>query len=153
MNEYEINRQTLAIIPISEEKCKVYEEEYEYIINQSIMKVIDNSCRFFGSSYEGRVEGTKKIMGISHKLPIIIEESNGVIFFPTSSPRLENCSWISLNNIENYHKSNKGTIIKFCCGKEIEIKLSFGIIDNQVLRATRLLSLLNKRMKILKENT
>ena len=66
------------------------------------MNIIKRSCEYFGSSYNGRHEGTKKLIGISHKAPIIIEESKNLIYFPTSSPRLLDCVWIGLNNIKDY---------------------------------------------------
>lgn len=102
---------------------------------------------FFGSSYDGRFEGTKTIMGISHKSPIIIEETRKIIFFPTTSPRINTCCWIALNNIKDYYKSDNNTVIIFNCGKKIKLHLSYPIIDNQVLRATRLEALLNKRIE------
>lgn len=148
MKEYEINKETLAIIAIEEDKSMVYEKENEFIVYCSSLKIIDDSCKFFGSSYKGRVEGTKKMIKMSHKAPIIIEESNNIIFFPTMSPRLEECSWISLNNIETFIKNGKNTIIEFSCGKKIELNISFLIIDNQILRAARLESILNKRKKL-----
>ena len=150
MNEYEINKQTLAVISKGKKTSLIIEEDREFTVVLSTMKVIDESCRFFGSSYEGRFNGTKCILGISNKSPIIIEESSGIIFFPTSSPRLDSCSWISLNNIESYYKSDNKTIIKFSCGKEITLNLSYSIIDNQVLRATRLEVLLNRRINNIK---
>ena len=153
MNNYEINKETLAIIPIEEEISKVIEEEKEFIINASVMKIIDDSCKFFGSSYEGRFEGTKTIMGISHKSPIIIEETRKIIFFPTTSPRINTCSWISLNNIKEYYKSNSNTVIVFSCGKKVKLQLSYPIVDNQVLRATRLEALLNKRIEEIEKKT
>lgn len=146
MENYEINRQTLAIIPLEDELTKIVEEEREIILRQSTLKIIDESCRYFGSSYEGRFEGTKSIMGISHKAPIIIEESSKMIFFPTTSPRLNTCAWISLNNIKNYYKDDVDTVIVFNCGKKIKFELSYGIIDNQILRSTRLEALLDKRV-------
>lgn len=146
MNDYEINVQTLAIIPLKEGKSKVIEENNSYIVNKTPMKIIDNSCKFFGSSYEGRFSGTKTLTGITHKSPIIIEESRKMIFFPTKSPRLDSCIWISFNNILNYEQKENNSIIKFCCGKVLELDISYNIIDNQILRATRLESVLNKRM-------
>lgn len=146
MNNYEINKQTLAIIPLKEGKSRVIEENNNYIVNKSPMKIIDNSCKFFGSSYEGRFSGTKTLTGITHKSPIIIEESRKMIFFPTKSPRLDSCIWISFNNILNYEQKENNSIIKFCCGKVLELDISYNIIDNQILRATRLESVLNKRM-------
>ena len=36
MNYYEINKETLAIVPINEEKSMVYEENNEFIVNCSV---------------------------------------------------------------------------------------------------------------------
>ena len=80
MKNYEINRETLAIIPCGKGKSKIIEENNEFYVNYSTTKIIDYSCKFFGSSYEGRFNGTKSILGVSHKSPIIIEESNKIIF-------------------------------------------------------------------------
>lgn len=145
MNEYEISEKTLAIIPIDNERSKIMEENGDFIINKTPIKIIDDSCRFFGSSYEGRFIGTKAMTGISHKSPIIIEESRKIIFFPTNSPRLEKCMWISFNNISDYEGDGKDSIIKFSCGKYLNLHYSYNIIDNQILRSTRLESVLTKR--------
>ena len=73
--EYEINSSTLAIVPIDDERSRVYEEEVEYIINKSSNAIIKENCEFYGSSYQGRCIGTKALTGIKSKYPIIIEES------------------------------------------------------------------------------
>ena len=147
MNEYEINTQTLAIIPINKNKSKIIEKNKEFTINSSTIKIIDDSCKFFGSSYEGRFCGTKALTGITYKSPIIIEESRKMIFFPTSSPRSSSCIWLSFNNIDDYYSEGNYSIIKFSCGKVIKLHVSFTIIDNQVLRSTRLESILGKRIQ------
>lgn len=152
METYEISKQTLAVIALNEETSKIIEEDKEFTINRSSKKIINDSCKFFGSSYDGRFQGTKTMLGISHKSPIIIEESNEIIFFPTSSPRLDMCSWISLNNIKDYYKDKKNTIINFSCGKVLNLDISYGIIDNQVLRATRLQIILKNKKNMLKNS-
>ena len=152
MKNYEININTLALIPLNDETTKIIEEEEEFIIKKSSLKIIDDKCKFFGSSYNGRFEGTKNILGVSHKAPIIIEESRELIFFPTKSPRLVNCEWISLFNIKSYKKIGQNVLINFYCEKSITLNISYGIFDNQVLRATRLITLLNLRKKRLNNN-
>ena len=144
MKDYEINEQTLAIIPWKN-KSKVYEKEINFVVDKSVHTIMEESCEYFGSSLEGRQKGTTSLIGIRHKTPIIIEESKEIIFFPTSSPRGNNCSWISLNNLENYKKENDKIRLRFNNKKEINMDISYGIIDNQVLRATRLESILRKR--------
>ena len=93
--EYEINKNTQVLLPISETKSKVIEKDNEYIVNNSVFKIIEHSCEYFGSTYEGRKNGTKKLLGISYKSPIIIEDYNNLIFFPTTSPESEECIWIN----------------------------------------------------------
>lgn len=143
--EYEINRDTLAIIPIDENTSKVFEEENEYIINKSSNSIIKENCEFYGSSYEGRCIGTKTLTGIKTKYPIIIEESRNIIFFPTTSVRTQQSSWIALNNIEKYSKINKKSKIKFKNNKDINIDISFYSLENQICRAIMLKSKLYER--------
>lgn len=149
MKEYEINTQTLAILPINKNKSKVMEKTRDFTVNLSCKEIINNSCNFFGSSYEGRVLGTKALTGITHKAPIIIEEINKIIFFPTKSSRVSSCSWISYNNVLRYEKLKNGVIITFYGGKKLKIDVSYRIIDNQILRSTRLESTFNKRIDII----
>ena len=100
INEYEINCSTMAIISLKKGFSKVIEEEEEFIVSKDTMDIINDSCKFFGSSYIGRFEGTKYLIGINYKAPIIVEESQELIFFPTSSPRFDNCNWICLKIIK-----------------------------------------------------
>ncbi|MBQ1812545.1 MAG: competence protein ComK [Bacilli bacterium] len=145
MSDYEINNDTLAVIPIDECRTKIIEKGKSFIVNQSAMKIIDMSCQYFGSSYQGRFLGTKNLIGISYKAPIIIEESNEIIFFPTTSPRLFNCAWISLKNLQNYRKNDDSTIIVFNNGHLLNLDISYATLDSQVLRAARLESVLRLR--------
>ena len=86
--DYEINEGTLAVVSLGSSKSKIYEDKKEYIVDSTPFEIIDYSCKYFGSSYEGRKEGTKSILHIDYKVPIIIEGTNNLIFFPTSSPYL-----------------------------------------------------------------
>lgn len=145
MQEYEINDDTLAIIPLGEFKSKIIEKDRTFIVDISPIKIIDNSCRYFGSSYQGRFLGTKNLIGVSHKAPIIIEESREIIFFPTNSPRIEDCAWLSLKNLDNYKKNKNASIVIFNDGHLLDLNISYGTLDNQVLRAARLETVLRLR--------
>ena len=147
MNFYEICEDTLAVIPYEKNKSKIIEKTEEFIVDKSPIEIINDSCLYFGSSYSGRLSATKYLLGISYKSPIVIEETRNIIFFPTLSPRVKNCYWINLNNIKNYEKSNKQSRVIFNDGKKLEIPISFGSLDNQVLRATRLESIIRKKKK------
>ena len=146
MISYEINRNTMALIPISDDQTKIIERDRIFIIEENIMEIIKNSCEYFGSSYLERKEGTKKLTGITHKSPIIIEESNNMIYFPTESPRLNSCSWINFNKIKNYFNNNGKATIVFDNNRILDLNISYGVLDNQFLRSSKLESILRKRL-------
>ena len=145
MDTYEINKDTLAILPKNENESIVYENDNRYEVKESVDKIMEDSCLYFGSNFEGRKAGSARLLNLTHKLPILVEESNSIIFFPTSSPRLAKCSWISLNNIDHYEKYNKGSKLVFKDGQSIILPMSYGMLDNQVLRSSRLQYLINLR--------
>src|SRR5690625_5399596 len=94
----------MAIIAIENESgvinTQVFENEANYLINKSPVKMVDHACRYCGSSLRVRQDGTKDISGITHKAPISIEPASGIYVFPTSSPRNKNCSWIPHSHID-----------------------------------------------------
>lgn len=148
LEDYEINVDTLAIIPIDENNSRVYEREEEYVVSKGSNKIIENNCKYYGSSYKGRCEGTKYLTGIKSKFPIIIEESRDMIFFPTSSSRKNNNCWIALNTIKKYNKYLNGSEITFNNNKKIPFNISLYTLDNQYYRATMLKSKLNDQKKL-----
>lgn len=145
LENYEINSGTLAVIPIDESTSKVIELDNEYIVNKPCFEIIDDSCNYYGSTYQGRYEGTKNMIGMNYKLPIIIEESKNIIFFPTTSPRLINCSWVSLNNLKTYLRNNEGSDIVFKNESIVNFSISIFSLESQILRASRLESILRSR--------
>lgn len=144
---YEITYDTQVIAPIDKNSSRIMETDTEYIINNSTLNILEYSCEYFGSSYEGRKEGTKKLLGITHKAPIIVEESRKIIFFPTTSAENEKCVWINLEKIDRYHKlGSKRSVIIFKNGDLIELDVSYGSLSNQILRASRLKFVLDQRI-------
>lgn len=147
MNNYEINEDTLAIVNDNNGMAKVYENDKEFYVNCSVKKIMEQSCEYFGSSFEGRKKATEKLIGVSYKPPIIVEESNEIIFFPTSSLRDVNNCWISLGHIKDYKQKNNTLQVNFKNGKSIKVFVSYVNIDRQILRATRLESTIRSRKK------
>lgn len=145
LNSYEINYDTLAVIPINNNISKIIENDRTLIVNKKTTEIIDDSCKYFGSNLKGRHEGTKNLIGITYKSPIVIEETRNIIFFPTSSPRYNDCYWVALNKIKNSEKIDNYCQIIFNNNYELELNISYQSLQNQILRATMLESTLRKR--------
>src|SRR5699024_10409985 len=114
-------------------------------------KVIDEACRFYGSSLRGRLEGTKNISKITHKAPIAIDHSLGMYFFPTASPSNHDCSWINHSHVQEIKPcGKKETEVVFKNGETIIVPVSYGSMLNQLQRTAQFRFSLDTRMEQLK---
>ncbi len=145
LDSYEINKETCAILNLNNEVSQIIEKNQEYLLAKRPFEVMEDSCNYYGSSFNGRLKGTKMILGSNYKLPIIVEESNSIIFFPTSGQASDKCSWIALNNVASYEPYKGYTKVTFTSGKTIVLKISIASFEMQLLRATRLKDLIQKR--------
>src|SRR5699024_10788309 len=151
-SNYEITPQTIAVIAQVDENGKstslILEEETEYSIVQAPSKVIDQACKFFGSSLRGRQDGTREISGLTHKAPISIDPQSGMYFFPTTSPVKYNCSWIAQTHVKTIYEAEHGmTTIEFNNGKEVVVHISTESMMNQIQRTAQFRYLLDHRIK------
>lgn len=137
--KYEITKGTLAVLPNNKEDSLVYEDDDRYVVSQTPFEIMESSCLYFGSSYEGRRAGAKDILGAEYKVPIVVDDSDNLIVFPTTSPLSEDCVWISLKHLKRFEKVDaNNTKIIFQNDKEIIVPSSYRSIENQVSRASRL---------------
>ena len=68
MNSYEICSDTLAIMPKNNNNSIVYEKNNIFLVNLSVEKIMDNSCKYFGSTLNGRKAGASNLLNISYKI-------------------------------------------------------------------------------------
>lgn len=147
VESYEINKDTCAILNLDNKASQIIENEQEYLLPKKTFEIMEDSCVYYGSSFEGRLKGTKMILGSNYKLPIIVEDTNDIIFFPTGGNANEKCSWISLNHVLKYEPCNGYTKVTFTEGKSVILKISYNSFEMQLLRASRLQTLLKKRIQ------
>lgn len=152
MDFYEINDETIAVIPIEYEKTRIIEKENEYIIEKKAYSIMDESCKYYGSTYKGRLKAAKDILNCSYKLPILVEESHNIVFFPTKSSLEDDCCWINFNYIKDIKKIDNKCLINFLNNKEILFNISKLSIENQISRSTRLSYIIEQRKNNIKNN-
>ncbi len=141
--DYEINSETCAILPVDIATSKIVENSSDYVVNDSSLAVLEHSCEYFGSSYEGRLKATKSMIGSVYKAPIIVEESKELVFFPIRARG--DSPWLSLKNIEKYEKLDNKCLVTFKSGRKITLDVNYQTFENQVLRAARLENIIHNR--------
>ena len=139
MLKYEISRGTLAIVPNEYESSLIYEDDQRYLIDETPFQIMEDSCKYFGSTYEGRKMGAKDILGAEYKVPIVVEDTDNLIVFPTTSPSSNECVWIALKRVKRIEKVDiHHTKVIFDNNIEILVDCSYRTMENQLSRASRL---------------
>ncbi|MFP5110872.1 competence protein ComK [Bacillaceae bacterium C204] len=151
IEEYEINSCTMYVEPVVY-GGKVYsrsvELEDEFLSPFKPLDIIKKSCIYFGVDYESRKRGTRQLIGYYRKLPIIIEPTNNIYFFPTVSPLIPECIWISFEHVESYRRvSAQKTMIIFRNKQSHIFPVPVSTIEGQMLRTSLLKTKLMQRIE------
>ena len=142
---YIINSKTYALISLGD-KTKVIENDKIFEVTEKTNHIVEQNCYYNCSTLDGRQKASSYLLGSSYKTPIILNEKREIILIPTHSSRNSKCNWLILDNILNYYPNlNKTVKIEFKNYTKIDVPISYSIFDRQVLRATRLESILRGR--------
>ncbi|MCC3359149.1 competence protein ComK [Bacillus sp. REN16] len=99
---YEVNPQTMAILPAREiEYSAIVKEEHKIIyVRQTPLQIIKAACLEGGATYEGRRKAVTHLTGAIQKVPIPINPRRNIFAFPTHSPTAFECNWIFYHHIK-----------------------------------------------------
>lgn len=105
ITDYVINADTMVILPHFDKHGNlfsvVFEVDRRFYVNLKPWEIINNSCLFNGSSFQGRVEGAMHITKYNRMVPIMICNRQGIFFFPTQSAKSERCIWFAHDHIKS----------------------------------------------------
>lgn len=151
IEEYEVSPFTMMIMPItygSKTYSKIFELEDQLVSPFKPFEIVKKSCEYFGSSFEGRREGTRRLTHITHKAPIAIDPTNSIYLFPTTSPNRSQCIWLSHKHIVTYKRLDSGsTLVTFRNKQMHTIPISHASFGNQLQRTTFLQAKLTQRLE------
>jgi competence protein ComK len=152
VESYIINPDTMAIVPFINEHGRICSEIYErdaiLLVEQKPIRVIKDSCYFYGGSWEGKKEAARKNLGFIHFAPIMIDSKLNLYFFPIESPRNDTCIWLSQPHIDTVDKIGlKHSSVIFSNGIDLPIDCTRGSLLSKLHRAAQYRSVLNDRMK------
>lgn len=142
MKDYIINQKTLAIIK-ENTLTRIIEVDNSLVINKNILKIIDSSCRYYGSSYKGRIEGSKNILKNKYKLPILINDN--LLFFPLNDNINNNLLFLNYKMLQNYQKNGNKLILIFANNIMLTINCSDNKLKNSLVTCTLFNNIINIR--------
>ncbi|MBO9128708.1 competence protein ComK [Bacillus sp. 165] len=150
--EYIVSGATMAVLPVTTKDKRVItlilEEEDLFLVLKKPVEVIEQSCKYYGSSYIGRKEGTKELIGVTHKAPTAISPTDNLYFFPTTSSVRKECAWLSHFHVASNKQILHGTLlVTLTNGQTLKLDMSKGSFDNQLYRTAQLRSAFEDRKK------
>lgn len=151
MDNYILNKNVLCFTQDVDDTNSiiVIEKNKKFNIKANCLKFLKKSCKYYGHSYNLQRQLIIENFNFYIKTPIILSESNMIIFFPTASPTSSECIWISYNNIDRYVKDNEYTKIYFNGGKVLKVSASYATIDSQITKCIKIEKYINKKMNYL----
>lgn len=138
LSEYLITTSTIMVKSIDNNSSMIYDLAGEYVSKMNTNNIIESSCYFYGSSYDARLNWSKEILNTKIKLPVVIEESKNIIFFPTRSISNDDCIWLSYNNIVRIERNGNSSNVYFGDNRVYSIDVSYDILDRQMYNCLRL---------------
>lgn len=139
-----INEDTYMII----KKNEILEiVDKDKVINQEISftKYLNESCKYYGSTYRGRKSASIYLTGYKSKVPIIISESKKILIFPLFSSRNIDNIWIVYHNVYSFKKVKNYVEVTFKNQEKVILLVSYNIFKNQYFKTSNLIAILSLR--------
>lgn len=149
---YIISFDTFIIQPImtpNKIESAIIERNQEITSFRRPSQIVRKSCYYYGNSFQSIINSSKRILGKSHKLPIVIAHDFGqpLVFFPTMSPTSIHTEWIGLHAIRNITPSPLGCTIHLENDRYSEVMVSEATLHRQYTLATLLKHKYQKRLQ------
>lgn len=108
----------------------------ELIVNETINKIINQTCLKFLTTLDGRIEAIKQVYKISKFVPIYINE--GLILQPIYSIKSWKQIYINICNISKINKVNDHVVITFINEKTILLEISYERMKRYLKRCLKI---------------
>ncbi|MGM7721701.1 competence protein ComK [Metabacillus sp. Hm71] len=155
-SEVIITEATMALIPKYElgtgnPHCTILGQYGAKEVEQSTLAIVKESCIFYGSDFNGRINSARKILKRQRNLPIMISLTFKHCMIPLSSPMKEDCPWIAFRHVKKTFPNRENSIILFSNGQRLKVNISWKVLEDRINKAGRLISTYDYRYEKMKD--
>ncbi|MEI2375267.1 competence protein ComK [Priestia megaterium] len=139
--KYQIGLTTKALIPVNDpiHRTKVLDAAGEYMLSKTCKQLLEEACIRELSTFKGSIAAVRKMFPYKQLTPLVINRSQAIIAFPTSSPNDYGCAWIFASHVHTSHTlasvHSPSMLIYFKDGTFIPVKLSYYSLEKKLARA------------------
>lgn len=102
--------------------------------------IVHDSCMYFGSDLNGRMNSAKSVLKRQRMLPILISESFKYCMVPLSSPKNPECIWLAYKHVLDVVPKENHSIVIFSNQKKVELKISRKTLEEKLNKGARLMN-------------
>ncbi|MDD6467287.1 MAG: competence protein ComK [Erysipelotrichaceae bacterium] len=112
-------------------------------------QILDDFCKYHGSTLKGRMESAKEVLHILQKPPVLVCLYMDCIFFPTSSYKSNDCIWIQARLVQSIKAQTSSSCeITFKDGSCILVPIGYRAMQRQMSRCQQYYDTITVPMKL-----
>ncbi|WML41514.1 competence protein ComK [Neobacillus sp. OS1-2] len=127
--EYDNNGKLCARVMIGRETL---------LVDQSPVKLLDETLKYIGFNLKGALEGAKGIIGEKYMRPVMVNPYKGICLFPNKSPKKDDCLWFNPDHIVKTNSRGYKTEVVLSNGVSILVDLKLCFFNSKLHIASEL---------------
>ena len=151
-NEEIITESTMALIPhytnTGHLHCTLLETFGETKIEESTYFVLNESCVYYGGSFDGSLKSAQRILKRQKNLPIMVSIPLQYCMIPLGSPMKNDTAWVAYQHIDDIDSKGPNSIIIFHNQVKLEVNISKDVLEHRINKAARLIITYQLRQKM-----
>ncbi|RYM05018.1 competence transcription factor (CTF) [Sporolactobacillus sp. THM7-7] len=141
LEQYIIHPGTMALLPHDDENGNLWtfalEEKQTRTVKKTPLRIVQESCAYFGSTYKGRKKGAVS-MGFKSMPPICICSELKIYFISLMSETHRECVWLAHSHIRQWEENDRSKVwVKLTNDKRISIPVAKHSFSNKVFRTAQ----------------
>lgn len=153
-NQKIITESTMAIIPhytnTGHLHSTLLETFGETQIEESTYCLLNDSCVYYGGSFDGSLESARSILKGQKNLPIMVSIPLKYCMIPLGSPMKKDTAWVAYQHINDIDSNGPNSIIIFHNQVKLEVNISKDVLERRREKAAHLIITYQFRQKMIK---
>lgn len=138
-----MNPNEVLYIRVHQRKTQIVAETQTLMIEEKAVDLLENWCLTFGSSLRGSADVVKHHLNVTQKLPLLVDPSGRLFFFPTLSHEHPECIWINAAKVRRLKDLGRKTLVQFH-KDDLEVDIGIRSLRMQLKRCDKLAEKLGK---------
>ncbi|MCM3443075.1 competence protein ComK [Metabacillus halosaccharovorans] len=151
-NQEIITESTMALLPhytnTGHLHCTLLDTFGEIQVEGSTSFLLNESCVYYGGSFDGSLKSARRILKGQKNLPIMVSIPLEYCMIPLGSPMKKDTAWVAYQHIKDIDSNGSNSIIIFHNQVNLEVNISKSVLERRREKAAYLINTYQFRQKM-----